>query len=59
MPETEQGPSLTRRLVAIVVLAIAAFILLKVVLSVIAGLATVIVVAAALFALVWAWRTVS
>jgi hypothetical protein len=45
------------RALAIVVLAIAAWILLKVVINVIAGLATAIVVVLAVLAVIWALRT--
>ena len=52
----EARPSLGRRAVALVVLLIAGWILLKVVIGMIAGLATVIVIVAALVAIIWAWR---
>ena len=52
----EARPSLGRRAVALVVLLIAGWILLKVVIGIVSGLATVIVIIAALFAIIWAWR---
>jgi hypothetical protein len=53
----ETRPSLAKRGVAILVLAVAGWILLKVVINIIAGVATIIVIAAALVAVVWALRT--
>ena len=52
----EARPSLGRRALALVVLLIAGWILLKVVIGLIAGLATVIVIVVALAAIIWAWR---
>ena len=52
----EARPSLGRRAIALVVLLIAGWILLKVVIGLIAGLATVIVIVVALAAIIWAWR---
>ena len=52
----EARPSLGRRAVALLVLLIAGWILLKVVIGLIAGLATVIVIVVALVAIIWAWR---
>lgn len=49
--------SLVKRLIAILVLAIAAWFLLKVVLGAIAGLVTAVLIVVALFGLLWAWRT--
>lgn len=57
MHDAPAKSSLTRRLIALVVLAIAAWLLLKVVVGFLAGIATVIVVIGALFAVVWAVRT--
>jgi uncharacterized membrane protein YccC len=48
--------SLAKRLLAIVVLAVAAWILLKVVIGAIAGVATLVVVILAVVAVFWAWR---
>ena len=58
--EREQGkagPSLLKRALAIVVLAIAGWILLKFVINVLAGVATLIVIVLAVFAVIWAIRT--
>jgi membrane associated rhomboid family serine protease len=49
-------PSLIKRLLALVVLALAAWILLKFVIGVIAGVATLIVIVGCLVAVVWALR---
>jgi hypothetical protein len=56
MEENTAKPSLLRRLLALVVLAVAAWILLKFVIGLIAGLATVIVIVLCLVAVVWAVR---
>jgi hypothetical protein len=55
--ENTSSPSFLRRVLAVVVLAVAAWVLLKLVIGVIAGLATFIVVVAAIVAVVWAVRT--
>jgi Flp pilus assembly protein TadB len=52
--QQEAGPSLLTRFIALVVLVVAAWVLLKIVLGVLAGLATVIVVVLAIFGIVWA-----
>jgi hypothetical protein len=52
--QQEAGPSLLTRFLALVVLVVAAWVLLKIVLGVLAGLATVIVVVLAIFGIVWA-----
>jgi len=52
--EEARGPSLVTRLIALVVLAVAAWILLKVVIGVLAGLSTLIVVVLAIVGIVWA-----
>ena len=52
----EAASDLGRRALAIFVLAIAAWILLKIVIGIVAGIATVIVVILALVAIVWAIR---
>jgi uncharacterized membrane protein YccC len=57
MDETAAKPSLLKRLLALVVLAIAAWILLKFVIGLIAGLATVIVIVLAVVAVFWALNT--
>jgi hypothetical protein len=55
MDETAK-PSILRRLLALVVLAVAAWILLKVVIGLIAGVATIVVIVLCLVAVVWALR---
>jgi uncharacterized membrane protein YccC len=54
----EARPSLARRALAILVLAIAGWILLKFVIHLILGLATAIVIVLALVAVIWALRTI-
>jgi hypothetical protein len=56
MEETAK-PSILKRLLALVVLAVAAWILLKFVIGIIAGLATAIVIILAVVAVIWALRT--
>jgi hypothetical protein len=53
----ETSPSFLRRVLAVVVLAIAAWILLKFAIGALVWLATVIVVVGAIVAVVWALRT--
>jgi uncharacterized membrane protein YccC len=55
MDETAK-PSLLKRLLALVVLAIAAWILLKFVIGLIAGVATLVVIVLCLVVVVWALR---
>jgi uncharacterized membrane protein len=55
MDETAK-PSILRRLLALVVLAVAAWILLKFVIGLIAGVATIVVIVLCLVAVVWALR---
>ena len=56
--ETEKaGPSLVMRAVAVLVLLVAAWILLKVVIGIVAGIAWFVVIIAALLAMLWAWST--
>jgi hypothetical protein len=57
MNDEAAKPSLLKRLVALVVLVIAAWILLKFVIGLIAGLATVIVIVLAIVAVIWALNT--
>ena len=52
----EAAGDLGRRMLAILVLVVAAWILLKIVIGIVAGLATVIVVVLAIAAIVWAIR---
>ena len=54
MPEETAKPSLLKRLLALVVLAIAAWLLLKFVIGLLAGLATIIVIVLCVVAVVWA-----
>jgi hypothetical protein len=53
----ETRPSLARRGLALLILAIAAWILLKVVIGVLAGVATVVVAVLAIIAVIWALNT--
>jgi uncharacterized membrane protein YccC len=57
MNDEAAKPSLLKRLLALVVLVIAAWILLKFVIGLIAGLATVIVIVLAIVAVIWALNT--
>lgn len=52
--EEKTGPSLLTRFIALVVLVVAAWVLLKIVIGVLAGVATVVVVVLAIFGIVWA-----
>jgi hypothetical protein len=54
--EQSSSPSFTRRVLAVVILAIAAWILFKFAFGIIAWLATVIVIIAAIVGVVWAIR---
>jgi uncharacterized membrane protein YccC len=53
----ETRPSLAKRALAILVLAVAGWILLKLVIGLIAGLATFIIVVVAIVAIIWALNT--
>jgi hypothetical protein len=53
----EAAGDLGRRALAILVLVIAAWILLKIVIGIVAGLATIIVAVLAIVAIVWAIRS--
>jgi hypothetical protein len=55
--EEKSAPSFTMRIVAALVLALAAWFLLKVVIGIIAGVAWFVAVVVALVAVVWAART--
>jgi hypothetical protein len=57
MEEKSAGPSFTMRVVAALILALAAWFLLKVVIGIIAGIAWFVAVVVALVAVVWAART--
>ena len=54
---SETGASLGRRALAVLILVVAAWILLKMVIGLIAGLATTIVAVVAVLAIIWALRT--
>jgi hypothetical protein len=56
MDDQTAKPSILKRLLALVVLAIAAWILLKFVIGLIAGVATLVVIVLCLVAVVWALR---
>lgn len=51
------SPSFAKRILAVVVLAVAAWILLKFVVGLITGIATLVVIVLAVLAVVWALRT--
>jgi hypothetical protein len=53
--DSAERPSLLTRLVAIVVLGVAAWILLKIVIGIVAGLATIVVAVLAVIAVIWAF----
>jgi hypothetical protein len=60
MPDSEvsgRSSSLPMRALAIVVLALAGWFLLKVVIGILASVATFIAIVAAIFAVIWAVRT--
>lgn len=57
--EEKTGPSLAARALAVIVLLIAAWILLRVIIGLVAGIAWIAMVVLAIVALVWAWRTLS
>jgi hypothetical protein len=53
----ETRPSLARRALALLILVVAAWILLKVVIGLLAGITTAIVVIVAIIAVIWALNT--
>lgn len=55
----ETGPSLARRAVAVVILAVAAWLLLKVVIGIIASVAWIVVAVIAVFGILWAINTLT
>ncbi len=57
--ESERGSSIGARLIAIVVLGVAAWVLLKIVIGIIAGVAWAVVAVLAVIAVIWAWRTIT
>jgi protein-S-isoprenylcysteine O-methyltransferase Ste14 len=52
----ENGPSLAKQALALAVMVVAGFVLLKFVVNLVAGLAGLIVIVAAVVAVLWAWR---
>jgi len=57
--DEKTGPSLAVRALAVIVLLIAAWILLRVIIGLVAGVAWIAMVVLAIVAVVWAWRTLS
>ena len=57
MEEEKTGPSFGARILAAVVLAFAAWILFKVIIGIVAGVAYFLVVVVAVIAVIWAVRT--
>jgi hypothetical protein len=57
MQEEQTGPSFLSRVLAVVVLAIAAWFLLKIVISVVAGIAWFVAIVLAIVGIFWAVRT--
>ena len=57
MENEKTGPSFMARVVAVVVLALAAWVLFKIVIGVVAGVAYFLVVVVAVIAVIWAVRT--
>lgn len=57
MAETSRSSSLLKRLLALVVLLFAAYVLFKIVVGVLAGIFFAVLVVAALVAVVWAYST--
>jgi hypothetical protein len=59
MQEEQSGPSFLARVLAVLVLAVAAWFLLKVVISVVAGVAWFVAVVLAIVGVFWAVRTLT
>jgi hypothetical protein len=59
MENEKSGPSFGARVLAVLVLAVAAWFLLKVIIGVIAGVAWFVAIVVALIAAVWAVRTLT
>jgi hypothetical protein len=55
--EQEARPSLARRALALLVLLVAGWVLLKFVIGLLAGIATLVVIVVAVVAVLWALRT--
>lgn len=59
MEKEKTGASLGRKAIAVIVLAVAAWLLLKVILSVIAGVAWIVVAVIVVVGILWALNTLS
>lgn len=59
MPEQETKPSWGKRLIAVLVLAVAAWVLLKLVIGVVLAVATAAAVIVAIIAVIWAIRVIT
>jgi hypothetical protein len=59
MPDEKSGPSFGARVLAILVLAVAAWFLFKVVIGIVAGVAWFLAVVLAIVGIVWAVRTLT
>lgn len=57
--DEKTGPSLAVRALAVIVLLLAGWFLLRVVIGLVAGIAWIVLVVLAVVAIVWAWRTLS
>ena len=57
--EEKSGPSFAVRALAVIVLLLAAWFLLRVVIGLVAGVAWIALVVLAFLAVIWAWRTLS
>ncbi len=57
--DEKTGPSFAVRALAVIVLLLAAWFLLRVVIGLVAGIAWLVLVVLAVVAVVWAWRTLS
>ena len=57
--KSEKGPGIGARLLAVLVLGLAAWILLKIFIGIIAGVFWVVVTIVAVVAVIWAWRTLT
>ena len=57
--EEKSGSSFGMKALAVIVLLVAAWILLRVVIGLIAGIAWFVVIVLAIVAIFWAWRTLS
>lgn len=57
--DEKTGPSLAARALAVIVLLLGAWILLRVVIGLVAGIAWIVMIVLAIVAVVWAWRTLT